>query len=61
MLSAPTLYCLFALGVILVMVGTFITAHSYINHHDDDQHIHSEYILRIVGPILLGIGGKQFK
>ncbi|XP_066966706.1 uncharacterized protein [Macrobrachium rosenbergii] len=49
--GAPYVLCLFATGVLLMGVGTFITTHA-LEKHESDAHI-----LIIIGPILLGAGG----
>ena len=43
--------CTFALGVILMAVGTFITSHAYEDKNRDP-------VMLGVGPGLLGLGGK---
>ncbi|XP_068248010.1 uncharacterized protein [Palaemon carinicauda] len=49
--GAPYLLCIFAAGILLMAVGTFITTHA-LEDHEGESHI-----LIIVGPILLGTGG----
>ncbi|MPC07797.1 hypothetical protein E2C01_000364 [Portunus trituberculatus] len=48
--GAPYVLCTFALGVILMAVGTFITSHAYEDKNKDP-------VLLGVGPGLLGLGG----
>lgn len=48
--GAPYVLCTFALGIILMAVGTFITSHAY-----DDKN--RDPVLLGVGPGLLGLGG----
>ncbi|KAG0722219.1 hypothetical protein GWK47_044920 [Chionoecetes opilio] len=48
--GAPYLLCAFAVGVILMAVGTFITSHAY----DDEKR---DPVLLGVGPGLIGLGG----
>ncbi|XP_069189612.1 uncharacterized protein [Procambarus clarkii] len=48
--GAPYVLCVFIVAVILVGVGTFVTAYAY----ENDPH---DPVLLVVGPSLLGLGG----
>lgn len=52
-IGAPYVLCGFAVGVILMAVGTFITSHAY----DDEE---TDPVLLGVGPGLIGLGGKAW-
>ena len=51
-IGAPYVLCAFAVGVILLAVGTFITSHAYEDKNRDP-------VLLGVGPGLLGLGGED--
>lgn len=53
--GAPYVLCVFVVGVVLLLVGTFVTSHG---HREDGT---SDPAPLVVGPVLLGIGCKLWE